>query len=326
MKLIAFVLLWFSFCVLSEKIDLKGKTVLVTGASSGIGEAISKVFAAQGLNVVLTARRMNNLEKIVSQIEKDGGSAIAVAMDVTSEEDQRKTFKAAEAKFGAVHFVVANAAYEGVTITDFWSEKDNILAETEKTFRVNVFGLLITLREGVTAIRKAGGGAVIAVSSKAGSFSQFTTPGIFPASVLYGYAATKAAVDQIVRGSSGLAKENIRVYDLAPFAYASEMAERVASSKDTITANLEARAIAKIPSKKLGVPADIAKIMLTMFDNSTAYLPGGLVYCDTDATWSGHELYKHMYAGPAVLTMDIARDASGHNPYITGTPELKKEL
>ena len=88
---------------------LENKVALVTGASSGMGYEIAKLFAKEGASVVVIARRKEKLADLVAQIEADGGKAIAVAGDVTSEDDVQHAVKTAVQKFGKLDIVVNNA-------------------------------------------------------------------------------------------------------------------------------------------------------------------------------------------------------------------------
>jgi len=291
--------------------------VLVTGASSGIGEAISREFAAHGMNVVLTARRAENLQRITKEIEKKGGSVLAVSVDVTSEDDQKHAFKLAEEKFGAIHFVVANAGYGGGT-GDFFATETSI-EDARQVFNVNVIGVLITLREGVKALRKAGGGAIVTISSPGGTLPIAETSRSTPTPFGLTYCPSKSAVDQIARSAAGLVKENIRVYNVSPFVFRTDMAEKgIHTGLFPGITSLEQLSgfLNPVFPGKVGDPAVLAKVILPMFDNSTAWAPGTLVCCDNDATFSGHARQNQLEKSQlAVISRDEARDATGHKHY-----------
>ncbi|MET0545247.1 MAG: SDR family NAD(P)-dependent oxidoreductase [Caulobacterales bacterium] len=89
--------------------DLTGRTILVTGASSGLGARFGRILAASGAKVVLAARRAALLEALKQEIETAGGCAIAVSMDVADEDSTKAAFDAAEAAFGPVDSIIANA-------------------------------------------------------------------------------------------------------------------------------------------------------------------------------------------------------------------------
>ena len=135
----------------APKFDLTGRVALVTGASSGIGERFARILAASGASVVLAARRTERLEAARADIEAAGGRAIAVAMDVTDEASTIAAYDAAEAAFGTVDTIIANAGMnsEGPT-TDLPAE------EFDRVMAVNLRGVFLTAREGAKRLIAAG--------------------------------------------------------------------------------------------------------------------------------------------------------------------------
>jgi NAD(P)-dependent dehydrogenase (short-subunit alcohol dehydrogenase family) len=170
--------------------DLSGRTVLVTGASSGIGRHGALSLAACGANLVLGARRAALLDEVRAEIEALGAKAIAVTMDVTDEASTMAAYDAAEAAFGEVGSVVANAGINlGGNALNLSPEIFDQLAA------VNVKGAFLTAREGARRMIAAGSanrghGRIVFVSS-------VTAQHVFPG--LAAYSATKAAVSQMAR-------------------------------------------------------------------------------------------------------------------------------
>ncbi len=170
--------------------DLTGRTVLVTGASSGVGAHLAHVLAMHGARVVLAARRETLLTALRDNIAAAGGRAMAVGMDVADEASVQAGFDVAEATFGRVDVVIANAGVNapgsalGLEVDDF----DRIVA-------VNLRGVFLTAREGARRMIKlqsdaAPEGRVVIISSVT---AHHAPPGVAA------YSATKAAVVQLGR-------------------------------------------------------------------------------------------------------------------------------
>jgi len=294
--------------------ELKGKTIFITGASSGIGEITARSMAKNGMNVVLTARRKENLEKIVNEIKESGGNAIGLVVDVTKEEDQKRAFQKAEETFGNINFVLANAGYFGLGYVDI-IENDKAIEDADLVFKTNILGTVITFREGVKALRKSGGGTMIAISSGAGAMSPLSSannPEIYAMS--WSYGPSKSAIDQIVRNSAGLSKQNINVFSVAPHLYQTEMADKAIQSFG-ISMNEFAVIANPIFPGQPGDPKDLVKVFTALMDKSTAYIPGDVIYCDNDVTYladvRNQYLYRHS-SGEHYIDLEQIRDYRGH--------------
>lgn len=168
--------------------SLNGRTLLLTGASSGIGAHFAGVAAAAGARVVLGARRTDRLNTIVEAIRAKGGEAIAVAMDVADKASTIAAFDAAETAFGPVDSVVANA---GMSLeTSFLEHGPD---EFDQLMAVNLKGVFLTVQEAAKRMMAAGSrtrehGRIVIISS-------ITAQAIEPG--LAAYSASKAAVLQM---------------------------------------------------------------------------------------------------------------------------------
>jgi 3-oxoacyl-[acyl-carrier protein] reductase len=182
---------------------LSGTVAVVTGASKGIGAGIAKEFAQAGAAVIVNyASSKTDADKVVNEITKRGGKAVAVQGSVTKKEDVEKLFSAAEKAFGKVDILVNNAGvYEFVPVEDVTEQ------QFHKMFDTNVLGMLLASQEALKHFT-AEGGSIINIGSLASSL----TP---PTAVVYN--ATKGAVDAITRTlAKELGPRKIRVNSINP--------------------------------------------------------------------------------------------------------------
>lgn len=190
--------------------NIKDKVVIISGASSGIGEATAKELASKGAKLVLAARREDRLQQLQKEIEKNGGKAIYKVTDVTSHEQMEELAEYALQEFGKIDVLVNNA---GVMPHSFLYKKR--IEDWNKMIDVNIKGVLYGIAAVLPYMREQKSGHVINLSSVAGH--------VFgPGSTVY--AGTKFAVRAI---SEGLRKEeagnNIRSTIISPGAVQSEL-------------------------------------------------------------------------------------------------------
>ena len=178
--------------------DFTGKTVLVTGASGGLGRALSARFAQAGANTVVGARA--DFDEIAATI---GGNSLGVRLDVTSETDWANAITRIEEHFGPLNVLINNAAYLQVGTTESIA-----LDEFRRVVDTNLTGALLGIRAAAPSMRKAGGGAVVNVNSIAGLAA---APG------LVAYSSSKWALRGLMRAAaSELARDGIRVNAVHP--------------------------------------------------------------------------------------------------------------
>jgi NADP-dependent 3-hydroxy acid dehydrogenase YdfG len=143
--------------------SLEGRTALITGASSGIGEATALAMAAEGASVALGARRRERLEEITSRIEADGGTAVAIEADVADEESAKNLVEGAHAELGGLDCLVNNA---GVMLLGPLQGADPV--DWRTMIEVNCLGVVYCTHYALPLIRDGGGGDVVNLSSVAG--------------------------------------------------------------------------------------------------------------------------------------------------------------
>ncbi len=194
--------------------DLRGRTAIVTGASSGLGVTFSEALAGAGANVVVAARRADRLEEVAARIEEDGGRAAAVPCDVADPEQVASMVRAALERFGRIDILVCNAGTAG----DAGPMAERLPhALFEQTVRVNLLGVWYCCRDAGAVMLDQGSGTIVNVASTAGLGGVQHFP---PA-----YQATKAAVINLTRNLAlSWAGRGVRVNALAPGWFPSEMA------------------------------------------------------------------------------------------------------
>jgi NADP-dependent 3-hydroxy acid dehydrogenase YdfG len=190
---------------------LDGKVAVVTGASSGIGEATAEALAAEGATVVVAARREERLGELVERIKNSGGRTLAVSCDVTDEGQAHALIQRAEEEFGRVDILVNNA---GVMLLS--KVEKGLSDQWRQMFDVNVLGLLYTTGAAIGAMKRQGSGHIVNVSSLAGRKVTRATSGV--------YAGSKHAVNAISEGlRQELLEDNIRVTVVEPGAVETEL-------------------------------------------------------------------------------------------------------
>jgi NADP-dependent 3-hydroxy acid dehydrogenase YdfG len=215
--------------------NIAGKVVVITGASSGLGEATARLLSAQGATVVLGARRIERLQKLADELTANGGQAFALATDVTDHNQVKSLVDAAVRKYGRIDVMINNAGLmphsplERLKIDD-WN----------RTIDVNIKGVLYGIAAALPHMKQQKAGHIINVSSVAGH--KVTPNGAV-------YCATKHAVRALSEGLRVEVKPyNIRTTIISPGAVATEL-------PDSITEPDVAAGISKF-YKEYAIPAD----------------------------------------------------------------------
>jgi NADP-dependent 3-hydroxy acid dehydrogenase YdfG len=193
---------------------LDGKVVVITGASSGIGEATAEALAEEGATVVVAARREERLSELVERLNGDGGKALAVECDVTDEEQAHALIQRAKDEFGQVDILVNNAG-----VMQLSKIEKGLSDEWRTMFDVNVMGLLYTTDAAVQVMKEQGSGHLVNVSSVAGRKS---------GPLRGAYSGTKFAVNAISEAlRQELIEDNIRVTVVEPGAVETELPDHI---------------------------------------------------------------------------------------------------
>jgi 3-oxoacyl-[acyl-carrier protein] reductase len=235
---------------------LNGKVAVVTGASKGIGADIARHLAAEGAVVVVNyASSKQDADRVVDEITKRGGRAIAIQANVSKKTEVERLFSAAKKAFGKIDILVNNAGvYEFSPLEEITEE------HFHKHFDVNVLGLLLATQEAVKQFNSAGGN-IINISSAVTSI----TP---PSSSVY--TATKGAVDAITRTlAKELGPRNIRVNAINPGMVETE-GLLAGGFLETFRGPIEAQT----PLGRIGQPDDIAPAAVFLASSDSAWITG----------------------------------------------------
>jgi len=236
---------------------LEGKVAVVTGASKGIGASIARHLAAEGAAVVVDyVSSRADAERVVAEITRAGGRAIAVQADVARPADVTRLFAEAAKAFGRVDVLVNNAGvYEFRPLGDITEE------HFHKLFDLNVLGLLLASRE---AVRHFGieGGSIVNISSIASTLS--------PADASV-YSGTKAAVDAVTRSlAKELGPRNIRVNAVNPGMVETEGVHAAGLDQSDFRKQVEA----KTPLGRIGQPRDVAPTVVFLASEDSGWITG----------------------------------------------------
>lgn len=202
---------------MSSNENIAGKVVVITGASSGLGEATARMLAAQGATVVLGARRVDRIEALAAEIGQAGGRALALATDVTRSADVQRLVDMAVETFGRVDVIVNNAGLmpssplERLKIDDW-----------DRMIDVNIKGVLYGIAAVLPHMQRQKGGHIVNVSSVAGHKVRAGTAV---------YSATKHAVRVLTEGL----RQEVKAYDIrttiiSPGAVATELPDSITES------------------------------------------------------------------------------------------------
>lgn len=240
---------------------LAGKVAVVTGASKGIGAEIARELARAGAAVVVNyASSREGAERVVAEITKSGGKAVAVQADVSSAADIGRLFAQAKQAFDRVDIVINNAGvYEFAPIEAVTAEHFN------RIFNLNVLGLLLVTQEAVKHFGPKGG-SIVNISSIVATLAP-------PAGSVY--SASKAAVDAITRSlGQELGARGIRVNSINP-----SMIETDGTVAAGITDSDMRRQIeSQTPLGRIGRPGDIAPAALFFASDDSAWITGETLY------------------------------------------------
>ena len=247
---------------------LDGKVALVSGGARGQGAAEARAFASEGAKVVFGDLRDDEGRAVEAEIKAAGGEASYLHLDVTNEEDWRAAVGRAVDGYGGLHILVNNA---GIVIPRVAIE-DRTVEEWDLVQAVNLKGVFLGTKHAIPAMRAAGGGSIINISSVAG-YGQSTHQE--PA-----YAASKGAVRIFSKVTATQhAKDKIRCNTIFPGPIDTEMIHAAMSDPKVL-----AERLSRVPAGRLGTIDEIIAAVMFLASDDAAYMTGGEMVIDGGAT------------------------------------------
>src|SRR6266849_4757523 len=252
----------------------QGKVAIVTGGASGIGAACAATLAREGAKVVVTDLDDAGGRALVERIAGAGGEAVFVQQDVSLEENWLEVIQAAEWRFGHLDVMVANA---GIGIMCRAVEMS--LADWRRQTAVNLDGVFLSVKYAVPAMRRAGGGSIVIMSSVAG---------LRGSAGLAGYCATKGGVRLFAKAVAmecAAASDNIRINTVHPGVIDTPIWTKISGSAGRNTP-IDPNEVAKVgvPLGRAGQAQDIANGVLFLASDATSYMTGAELVIDGGMT------------------------------------------
>lgn len=243
---------------------LSNKTAIITGASSGIGYETAKLFAREGANLIVTARRSDALNTLVDDIEKNGGQAIAVAGDIRDESLPRTLVEVAIRHFGGLDIAFNNAGTNG----EMGPTPNISLAGWNEALEVNLTAAFLGAKHQIPAMLARGGGSLIFTSTFVGYTAGM--PGVAA------YAASKAGLIGLTKSlAAEFGPKGIRVNALLPGGTDTPMAEAWVSTPEAKTFVEGLHAL-----KRRARPEEIARSALYLASEASSFTTGTALLVD----------------------------------------------
>jgi 3-oxoacyl-[acyl-carrier protein] reductase len=245
--------------------DVDNRTALVTGASSGIGALFARALAERGAKVVLTARRVDRIEALASEISASGGSALAIPCDVGEADQVEEAVARAWDRFGRVDILINNAGTAG----DAGPCPERLPhALFEHTVRVNLLGVWYGCQAaGARMLADGRGGSIINITSILGTGAQQNYP---PA-----YQATKAGVINLTRTlAASWGDRGVRVNAIAPGWFVTDI------NRDYLSSEQGRKLTRDIPVGRFGHDGDLDGALLLLASDAGGYMAGTTVVVD----------------------------------------------
>ncbi|MCT2882047.1 glucose 1-dehydrogenase [Lentilactobacillus buchneri] len=251
---------------------LKNKVAIVTGAGSGMGAAMAKLFTAEGASVVTADLNKDRVDKVVAAITKNGGKAVSIKTDVSNEDDIQAMFKLAKSEFGQLDIVVNNAG-----IMDNMAPVGNLTDDMwKKVFAVNTDSVMYSTREAIKEFLPKKQGVILNIASVGGTNGG--RAGV-------AYTASKHAVVGLTKNTAYMYQnDGIRVNVIAPGGIKTNIAESMGKNVDKFGYERQSQGMGASPEP--GTAAEIANTALFLVSDEARYVNGAVL--PVDGGWTAY--------------------------------------
>ena len=245
---------------------LRGKVCLISGGAIGIGSAQTRLFATEGARVAIGDILETESQSLAWEITEAGGECIFVKLDVTREEDWELAVQTAVKRFGKLDVLVNNAGvYQRATVEDTTADG------WDRVMEVNAKGAFLGTKAVIPAMRAAGGGSIVNMSSIAGLIGTKSSTA---------YNASKGAVRLLTKSTAlQYARESIRANSVHPGPVTTDMLSQLFP-----TAKERQDRLAKVPLRRFGTPEDVAQAVLFLASDESSFMTGSELVIDGGTT------------------------------------------
>ncbi len=242
---------------------LDNKVALITGAASGMGASMARIFAGEGAKVVVADMLDAEGSAVVADIVKANGAAIFQHLDVSSEAEWRAAVDATLAAYGKLDILVNDAGLSGSAVEDLFDT-----AAWDRLMAVNARGAFLGMKFAIPVMKAAGGGSIVNISSISGVTGQHH--------IHVAYNASKGAVRTLTKVAAVQhGADNIRVNSIHP-----GLMPPMRSSGRTAQPEVRARMLRQVPMGRAGRPEEVAYAALFLASDEASYITGAELYVD----------------------------------------------